>query len=769
MSIKIFRGLGTFNSSLAAETQVTSSPLSAKMVIADSVPPPPPSKIPTSALTTVAVVPNVAVVPTVAPELFSQDSGYAAYDTLHHEFDLRAEPVYNYWTEDETTNDREDRGDRDLSDVPRYIRLTWNVSPKLSKKADIEPFDPSKRRSRVPIKFAVENIDRKSFLQKGIIFSPQHLSDFELAKSSVANPYISPAAIRAVVEFPLDSSDLQKIPVKEDDVQHIDEDVFLDHPDTSGISINELKSSIASLTHGSLGSDTVVNDIQGSNSQAAGQEFFVGKFSVERSTQNGGRVNVKSVASSSPSISFIAATAKSLEPVAPDNVVNLASKVVAPPQIVSSPAALQTRVSFVDPSIAGLIAQEKVNSVSQPEHAEALIAVAQFIPNLDVLSRSGLPNKVPAVPPPSFPAPSEIDDTEYIGYVIEKYHMNDAGAFELVETINLDNREYSEHIDCKVVYGGCYRYRIRNLLRWTRPSNVGVAGVNTAVTLTGQTNTKSTSDRVSSYFTGEWCKQWAKAVVVDLVPPLPPDELTARPNSSKKTVTVTCKLPYNPQRDISTIRVFRKVVSKDGADLTEWTQVGTDFGAQNVIVVDTDVDFYQTNDGVSYKYAAQCLSKHMESSTLSDQMLVRLNRDYKVFGEYPVIQASQQGVNLSHHGSFSVYPFKKFHEEVIVSDRLSLVPRAVVGSRAMQDGFYVVRVESLDTGEKFDFPTTVSYDRQPPLVNRVPITVYVPTDTRPTPRPTPPPPQRPPTISKSEIMARRAVATKRSQSPGSIK
>ena len=762
MSIKIFKGLGTLASTSTAEQRVSTSNVVDKTVRVDSVPPQ------TTRLNNFPIA-AVSVVPTVTPELFSQDSGYASYDTIYHEFMLRAEPVYNFWTEDETTNDVEDRGDRELVDLPRYVRVSWNVSPKLTKKKDVEPFDPSKRRNRNPIKFAVENVDKKSFLQKGIVFSPQHLSDFELAKSSVANPYISPAAIRAVVEFPLDSSDLQKTPVKEDDIQHIDEDTFLDHPDTAGISINELKSNIATLTHGSVGANAVTGDVQGSDSQTTGQDFFVGKFSVEHSTKNGGRVNVKSVAASSPSISFIAASARSAEPTPPDNVVALASKVVATPQVVSSPAALQARVSFVDPSIGGLISQEKVNSVSQPEHAEMMIAVAQFIPNLNVLSRSGLPNRAPAVPPPSFPAPAELDDIEYIGYVLEKYHMNDSGAFELVETLNLDNREYSEHIDCKVVYGGCYRYRIRAMLRWTRQSNIGVAGFNTSVVLTGQTNTKSTSDRVSSYFTGEWCKQWAKAVVVDLEPPAPPDELTVRPDSSKKTVTVTCKLPYNPQRDISTIRIFKKRVSSSGLDLTEWKQIGTDFAAQNTVFVDADVEFQQDVGGVGYKYAAQCLSKHAESSTLSDQMLTKLNKDYKVFGEYPVIRASQQGVNLSHHGSFSVYPFRKFVEEVIVTDSLIVSPRAVVGSRAAQDGFYVVRVESLDTGEKFDFQSTISYDRQPPVINRVPITVYVPTDTRPTPRPPAPPPPPPTLQSKSEILARRAVATKRSQSPGSIK
>jgi hypothetical protein len=673
--------------------------------------------------------PKPTVTPTVAPQVFSADSGYAPYETIFHELNIEAYPIYNFWTEDEETNDSEDRGDRALDDIPRYVRLYWEPAPRL-RDTSVTSVPAAGKRDQRPVQFSTE-IDRKNaIIQKGIAFDPEHLKNFSLIKNSVGNFYVSPGVLHAVAELPLQNTDIQDDIHHDEAAHYIDEESFLTHPDTVGVSIHELKANVHSMTNGMVNSARIAAASMSADIQAERAVLFDGQFSVSRPIDEG-IMRVQSLASDGPNISFAARTANSNEPVPVDNVLNMISKFQEAVPARQVDRDVQARVRFVNPSIAGIISEEKVNHIAAPEHAESTAAVAQFLPNLEVISKSGLTQAPRQVSVPSFPSPPGLPPLEYVGYIIEKYRRNQSGVFELVQTIDLDNREYNEYVDTRVVYGGVYRYRIRAIIRWTRHKDVGVEGKVPYDVLALSTQARTLSAYQSSYFAGEWSKKWTYGTIVDTVPPAPPDELTVRPDSAKGKITISFRMPYNPQRDIFILRLFRKMVGPDGQDISGWQQLGPDYGPRNVYYEDLDVLPFQKNGGVRYVYAAQCLSRHWEYSTLSEQMAGRLNDDFRTFGEFPVEQLSQAGVRLENHGCFSVIPHRKFKGEIVVADEFTLSGRNTIGNRAMIPGFYIVRVESLETGERADFRVDITYDNRPTVVAKIPFNVYIPMTTRP--------------------------------------
>src|SRR3990167_122908 len=64
------------------------------------------------------------------PQVLSRPSAAAPYETLFHEFDFEAIPFYNFWTDDEEDH-AEQRGERKLDEIPRFIKLVWRQAPDL--------------------------------------------------------------------------------------------------------------------------------------------------------------------------------------------------------------------------------------------------------------------------------------------------------------------------------------------------------------------------------------------------------------------------------------------------------------------------------------------------------------------------------------------------------------------------------------------------------------------------------------------------------------
>jgi hypothetical protein len=667
--------------------------------------------------------------PQVAPEMVSKESGPAVFESIYHDFDLEVYPTYNFWVPDELSNDTQDVGDRHLDDIPRFNRVVWNPAPDLGRQYANRPSDTRKKDVK-PIMFGTEIHRPTAVITKGIKFTPAHLNDFQLIKQSLANGHLSPGTVHAVVDMPHNTSGISH-PVVHTEAHHfLDEDTFLQHPDFRGISFEEMRSNIHSLTNGVMFSGRLNQEHISADLTADRSSLFSGKFSVDKSPTQGGFMHIQSVHSSSPPLSFRARTAISGESkaIAMDPILLHAQKIQAPEIHIPDSLSTQIRAKFVMPSLGGLLATHKVNSMQTPEHAENATALAQFLPNLEVMNHAGLQNHPRQIEIPSFASPPGLPHIEYVGYVLEKYERNANGTFVLKETIDLPHVHYSTYIDSKIKYSQVYRYRIRTIIRWTRPSYMGVMGPEPTLQVGHTSQTQAFTPYRSSYFHGEWSKKWAYGIVMDVVPPSPPDELLVRPDSARKQICVSFKLPENSQKDIYFMRLFRKLQDQNGSDLTGWMEVGHHWGPENVLYHDYDVDFYQNNH-IRYVYAAQTVTRHNEYSPLSDQLATRLNVDYATYGEYGVDFVSQAGVKLELHGAFATYPFRRFYtENVIPNDALfTFTGRSANGNIALDGNKYYVRLESLDTGEIFDYPIELVYNNQTTRLERQSIAVVVPT------------------------------------------
>jgi len=677
----------------------------------------------------------ITTTPTVPPELVSQESGPAVFETLFHEFDIEVFPTYNFWVPDELTNDTQSVGDRKLEDLPRYNRVVWNPTPNLAKQYAVVP-STNKRTSGNPIQFGTEIKRPVAVTTKGIKFTPNHLNDFQLIKQSLANGHISPGTVHAVVDMPHNNAGVTDPVIHTEPYHYLDEDAFLQHPDFAGMSIEEMRANIHSLTNGVLYAGRVNNEAISADKTEDKTNLFSGKFAIEKPPVQGGHMFIQGVQADGPPLGFRARTCISGEQtsVPLDPILEHVQKIQAPDIQIPDEPSTQIRAKFVMPSLGGLLQAEKVKAMQTPEHAENATALAQFLPNLEVMNAAGLQNHPRQIEIPSFASPPGLSHIEYVGYVLEKYERNVNGTFVLKETIDLPSPDYNTYIDSKIKYSQVYRYRIRAFLRWTRPSFIGVMGPEPNIFSNDASQTKKIAPYRSSYFHGEWSKKWAYGMVIDTVPPSPPDELTVRPDSANKRVVVSFKLPLNQQKDIYYMRLFRKLQDQDGADLTPWMEVGSHWGPENVLYYDYDVDFFQKNH-TRYAYAAQTYTRHNEYSPLSDQLATRLNQDYMTYGEYGVDFVSQAGVKLELHGAFATYPFRRFMTELVVPNdsKFTFSGRTANGNIALDGNQYFVRLESLDTGEQFTYPVQIVYNNQKTRVERRNVAVVVPSTKRPAP------------------------------------
>lgn len=682
----------------------------------------------------VTLPPNFTTEPIVPPQIFSLESARANYETFFHEFYTEAVPFYNFWVPDEETNDKDERGDRQLYDIPRYIKVVWERAPDLrSRWEGMKQNSTQHQTNRRPVKFSLQAENPHGVVVKGVQFTPQHLQDFQMIKQSIANGHVSPGVVHAVVDMHLHTAGISPASMHIDEPAHyIDEDMFLTHPEFNGISLAEIQSVVHTITNGCLGAGRVSNDIisEGSTDELA--HLFSGKFAIEKPTENGGVVNIQGVqADNHAPISIKARTCVAQEQnrVVEDQVIQFVRQVAEAEPNRPTYDSKQIRANFVNPSIGGALHPDKMKLAQKPEHLEAAVAMAQVLPQLEVLAASNIHSQPREINPPTFPSPADMPPVEYCGYLLEKYQLDtNSGVFILVDQIDLASNDYSEYIDTKILYSAVYRYRIRAYVRWTHPENIGIDGP--IPVAGGLQQTRSFSGYKSTYFYGEWSKKWAYGIVLDAVPPSPPDELTVIPDSPRGRIMVTFKIPYNEQRDIFYMRLFRKIQDSHGNDLTDWVQVGAQPGydtSKNVIYYDMDVEFFDNNP-VKYVYAGQTVTRHGEISGLSDQIAGRLNQRFSIYGEFPVEFVSQQGVKLEHHGAFSTYPFRRFFGEIVVRNgsRMNLSVLQLFGNQNMDSVQYWLRVESLDTGEVRDTPILTHYENIFPKVSQKLLSSFVP-------------------------------------------
>ena len=703
-------------------------------------------------------------------KVVSQESGIAPFDTLWHDFDLQALPVYNFWEQNEET-DSSTRETQEIVDLPRFVKLTWMQAPDvhdpdLFKKRAMSRGGPGTRSEFIklsPFGFGANMIVGVN--SQGSNFTPPHLQPESFAENveKCANGFVSSGVVRTVATSPIAAVTTPKNPTS----HVIDEDSFLEnHHKWWGVSFSELNYSVLRRQSGIVGTQQLFRKGMSKQSQKNSDALVQGQFSV--TPFNTSRKGSSMVAAVPSAVSHFGLATESSRLLRKSRVMELAEDDISVYE--DTRRNKNVRVNFIHTNFSGLLSQERVDTATQPHQLESTVALAQNSSDLMSYTDAGYQHYTRDISIPYDRAPGNMKSVEYIGYVIEKWEMVD-GIYKLVDTFNVPGVEYTSFYDAEVKYGVDYRYRIKGIVRWVRQHGIGVLGKDPTVIDPPGTNIDSMTPNDVSYFHSEWGHEWAHAFVIDRSPPNPPDELVVRPISNysddggktyKPMVEVTFKLPDNPQRDINKMLLLRKLQDNDGNDLSDWEFVqefaedlddtnrqgtrtsyltsfehqqdditGTKFnvtqserveriveyGPANARYEDTDVSYWSDGTPFRYVYAAVCFSRHDEQSTLSDQIACRLNSDWKKNGELPIDFVSCAGVDADLDvGAFSTYPEKRVRSEFVFRpDSLAEVPAILgisaqerVANKALGNASYVIRVESLDTGQVFDIPLTLT-------------------------------------------------------------
>ena len=654
MSMKVFSGLGESRGAAAEKALVADGrdPRSVTSVALGSVAPP---RQPSP--DTVDVKQDRAV--------YSRPSVDAPFYTLFDDFSFSATPRYNFYVADEGTNVSIEKGNLSFDDLPRYVKLRWVAAPMAYSVADVDV----SARNGGPRPSSFVHLFTNEF------------PDFPEIKGALADGYLGPVTIRANVDI--------LPPVTSVPPPSIDEQEFLASAATVGMSFHELQDAVSPT-------DESLRAAAAAAATSSPDSSFRGSFTLS-SSPIGSTMTLKAMRASSPAVTLDATVAESARGSFVGNTENLPAA-----SVVRQSSKEVVQVNFVDQAIVGTVSEQRVDSVRSPEHAENVIALAGILRGLQGVS-SVIDALSTAGDPPTVQTPNVPEGVSYVGYVVQKYVRLSNGNFSLVEEIDVTDPRITEFIDTHVAYGRVYRYRIRAIVRWTRPDNVGITGV------TADVREGTTHSNVTSFFAGGWSKTWATAVVIDAVPPPPPDELTVSPDSRAGNVRVTWKVPEDSQRDIAGFRLLRKEQSLSGQDLGPWSTIVTGFPPTNGIYFDSGIRYLQDNGHRRYVYAMQTYTRHEEISALSDQVAVSIDRSYSRSGERPVVFVSEQGVFPDQTGQFATKPIVTRKREVTAKSSISLRPRTGRTKAQIQGSTYVIRVESLATGEVRDIVVGTSY------------------------------------------------------------
>ncbi len=754
-------------------------------------PPAPPSTLPFSLLSNLtpdllkpppaATDPNTPVEPfpsdTTSPaKIVSRGSGPAPFETLYHDFNLQALPFYNFWEQGEEMSEHE-RGNQKLEDVPRYIKLSWLPAPDIKdpdafRKRQLAGRDPGARTTFTQLSpFGFGSHQVVGHANNGKLWLPPHLQpeNFKQNALAIANGYVFAGMVESVVEVKTGSVAPPALPTS----NVIDEDQYLAHSElTWGIPYSDFNHAIwrwKSRVYGAQQRMTGNRLSQGADLQR--RSLVNGQYALAPQSQ--GVIDLRAVNSASPAISFYGFTAGTLDRNPQSLVFEIADQ-LGSAHLDDTIAELQSvKLKMLHTNLEGLMSQERLDTMTAPQHAEAVAAVAPFAANMAVYASAGMQAKLREISIPSFNAPDTIKPLEYVGYIIEKYELVD-GSFKLVDTLFIPGRDYTQYYDTRVKYGVAYRYRVRSVVRWSRKRGVGVLGQDpTSIDAPGAGLNSLTPNDVS-YFASEWGSEWAPAVLIDAVPPPPPHQFQVRTDSRNRFIEVSFVLPYNPQMDICKMTLWRKLQDQEGADLTDWIQVqeidaqlrqgtrqlfinelqhrqdditGTkfnitqadtietvvEFAPVNSRFVDTDVGYFGEENSHRYVYAATCHTRHGETSVLSEQLAARLNPHWRQEGEFLLDFVSSAGVNMDFDtGLFSTRPERRLRSEIIFTPAqeqpgiITASGQSRLAQSPVQGASYVARIESLDTGQRVDVPIVLNVKNLPEENTVQSMTVLVP-------------------------------------------
>lgn len=276
-----------------------------------------------------------------------------------------------------------------------------------------------------------------------------------------------------------------------------------------------------------------------------------------------------------------------------------------------------TRVDFIDPSITGLLDDNRITASQKDIHIMTIGAIAKISKNLEIISElnqdTEIQNKIP-----SFDVMNKQQkNLSYVGYILEKFIIDQNGSFSFVERFFIDDLSIGEIIDSKVLYGKKYAYRIKCIAQWTRNRSIDFSY--SSIDRNFSIDENNPNLLLVSFYSCEW-SDWSTAIIYDNVIPKCPDEFNVMPVNNHNIIS--WKMPYDPQLDIKKIRLLKSIVTHNKC--TDWIQI-YECDARNGIYIDKDVSFFEDSNQ-KYMYSMYTTSEHDEFSNITDRIIVKLSK-----------------------------------------------------------------------------------------------------------------------------------------------
>ena len=547
-----------------------------------------------------------------------QTSQVLFFDTFFDDFQLRCQPRYRRYVENEAADDSEMPANSDRRDAPRMIEVSWRPAPELPASQTM-PLVPDSQQS---------GIDTTTFahvpgITDGDVCGPTAFSNESMNPGTAAVRLTEPNTTLAL-EPP------------------VDEEAVLTSPQYQGVSVTELISNTDPI----------------------------------RLTQ----------------VSFdMLGTLAVTSPAPPDRFRDVRVQVESVPlQSVS--------VVLVGQAALGVLTTQPTEADSR-EHVETSLIVSAFSTEIALLD--ALDDQVDAftVDPPSQPTSQTTISLSYIGYLIERQRLDDSGVFVDDRRFTVSGVTRDRYLDTGVAYGRVYRYRISSIVRWVHRADLDVERL--AVDVRQHAAAMPNGQMVLRYMRSSW-SEYLHAVVLDTDLPPPPRDLALYPNSRDSEVIVRWTVPENEQRDISSLILYRR--TRRGEVFTSgWTPLAVGLPVSNGLYRDRGVRLREPDEVV---YALVSVSIHGQVSGLSEQLSCRLVRHGD---ELETRMVSFPGIPLSAHGAFSVTPIRLGDGTVTCKTSITVSPRVGPSGYVNIDSDFVLRVQSLETGEAVDLPISVVY------------------------------------------------------------
>lgn len=292
--------------------------------------------------------------------------------------------------------------------------------------------------------------------------------------------------------------------------------------------------------------------------------------------------------------------------------------------------------------------------------------------------------------------------SDYVGYVIEKARLNEAGEFELLDIIAIPGKDTKEYIDWKIAYGEVYRYRIRTVFRFVNKHDLSmfydtdssISRRESAQFLDANTLIRPAR---TFYFDSVYSDP-AEVQAIENKRPEAPSNVRIFANSRKKEIFITWN-QKNQNRDIVGFNVYRKKINEDF-----FVRINLEtIGIRDNYYFDRDIDV-----DIDYVYAIESIDFHGNFSPLSTQFYTRIK---EVVADQHICEAPQkfyeyEGAEIGAERS------REESELTVCKQNFALNINPIFQNTDENDTF-VIKVTCLDTGHqkeiKINFRTLTIY------------------------------------------------------------